>query len=235
MGETLDDYVISLVNFEVHQDACWNEEVVCSALDQIEKEEYNRVKCLNGLEKKSYNVVLSEEASNVSNVIVLDDVCSHGRSKDYFVESITSPITFNATLCYSWNDYIKGRCKDNPTVAMGAYTPTRVLNNSQKTYTPFTDVTDDYSKQCVNTVVGNQKRPIHVVLELGLRSAQLEWGVEACHMLDQSVKRSCHSNRCTLPDFLTVTEYACIVVTRKLLLCGNYAHQPNHHVDPKAV
>nr|CAD7265789.1 unnamed protein product [Timema shepardi] len=54
------------------------------------------------------------------------DICSHGRSKDYFVESITTPIIFNATLCYSWNDYIKGRCKDNPTVAMGAYTPTRL-------------------------------------------------------------------------------------------------------------
>nr|CAD7457225.1 unnamed protein product [Timema tahoe] len=213
MGETLDDYVISLVNFEVHQDACWNEEVVCSALDQIEKEEYNRVKCLNGLEKKSYNVVLSEEASNVSNVIVLDDVCSHGRSKDYFVESITSPITFNATLCYSWNDYIKGRCKDNPTVAMGAYTPTSAEQQSKDLYSIHGG---NYSLK-------------------GLRSAQLEWGVEACHMLDQSVKRSCHSNRCTLPDFLTVTEYACIVVTRKLLLCGNYAHQHNHHVDPKAV
>nr|CAD7461880.1 unnamed protein product [Timema tahoe] len=48
-----------------HQDDCWDEEVFCSALDQIEKEEYNRVKCLNELEKnKSYNVVLSKEASN---------------------------------------------------------------------------------------------------------------------------------------------------------------------------
>nr|CAD7437848.1 unnamed protein product [Timema bartmani] len=39
-----------------------------------------------------------------------------------------------------------------------------------------------------------------------LRSAQAEWGAEARHILDQSVKASCHSNRCTLPDFLTVTE-----------------------------
>nr|CAD7257967.1 unnamed protein product [Timema shepardi] len=39
-----------------------------------------------------------------------------------------------------------------------------------------------------------------------LRSAQPEWGEEACHIIDQSVKGSCHSNRCTLPDFLTVTE-----------------------------
>nr|CAD7449033.1 unnamed protein product [Timema bartmani] len=60
---------------EVHQDACWDEEVLCSTLDQIEKEEYNRVKCLNELEKnKSYNFVLSEEASNEPTVIVLNDV-----------------------------------------------------------------------------------------------------------------------------------------------------------------
>nr|CAD7457154.1 unnamed protein product [Timema tahoe] len=65
---------------EVHQDACLDEEVLCRALDQIEKKEYNRVKCLNELEKnKSYNVVLSEEASNEPNVIVLDGV---GRCED---------------------------------------------------------------------------------------------------------------------------------------------------------
>nr|CAD7448438.1 unnamed protein product [Timema bartmani] len=58
-----------------HQDACWDEEVLCSALDQIEKEKYNRVKCLNELEKnKSYSAVLSEETSNEPNVIVLEDV-----------------------------------------------------------------------------------------------------------------------------------------------------------------
>ncbi|CAG2067733.1 unnamed protein product, partial [Timema podura] len=68
--------------------------------------------------------------------IIISDVCSHGRSKDYFIESITSPIIFNATLCYSWNDYIKGRCKDNPTVAMGAYTPTRTLDFWQARNSP---------------------------------------------------------------------------------------------------
>nr|CAD7402484.1 unnamed protein product [Timema cristinae] len=46
---------------------------------------------------------------------------------------------------------------------------------------------------------------------------------------------SCHSNRCTLPDFLTVTEYACIVITRQLLLCGNYALQPTHHANSRDV
>nr|CAD7599074.1 unnamed protein product [Timema genevievae] len=65
---------------EVHQDACWDEKVLCSALDQIEKGDYNRIKCLNELEKnKSYNVVLWEEASNEPNVIVLEDV---GRCED---------------------------------------------------------------------------------------------------------------------------------------------------------
>nr|CAD7409607.1 unnamed protein product [Timema cristinae] len=45
------------------------------ALDLIEKEEYNRFKCLNELvNNKSYNVVLSEEPKNEPNVIVLDFV-----------------------------------------------------------------------------------------------------------------------------------------------------------------
>nr|CAD7412955.1 unnamed protein product [Timema cristinae] len=54
-----------------HQNTCWDEELLCGALDLNEKEEYNRVKCLNKFEKnKSYNVVLSEETINEPNVIV---------------------------------------------------------------------------------------------------------------------------------------------------------------------
>nr|CAD7448395.1 unnamed protein product [Timema bartmani] len=68
-----------------------------------------------------------------------------------------------------------------------------------------------------------------------IEAAQSEWVVEARHMLDQSVKGSSHRNRCTLPNFMKVTEFACIVVMRKPPLCGNYAPQPTHHADPKAV
>nr|CAD7574634.1 unnamed protein product [Timema californicum] len=60
-------------------------------------------------------------------------------------------------------------------------------------------------------------------------------GLEARHMLDQSVKGGCHTNRYTLPDFLTVTEYACIVITCQLLLCGNCAPQPTHHANSCCV
>nr|CAD7425701.1 unnamed protein product [Timema monikensis] len=66
-------------------------------------------------------------------------------------------------------------------------------------------------------------------------SAARVGGVEARHMLDQSVKSNCHSNRCTLSDFFTVTEYARIVVTRQLPPCGNYVPQPTHHADLKAL
>nr|CAD7265296.1 unnamed protein product [Timema shepardi] len=68
-------------------------EVLCSALDQIEKEEYNHVKCLNELVKnKSYNVVLAEEACNEPNVIVLDGV---GRLRTSAVELNTTSALAN--------------------------------------------------------------------------------------------------------------------------------------------
>ncbi|CAG2060286.1 unnamed protein product [Timema podura] len=70
---------------------------------------------------------------------------------------------------------------------------------------------------------------------LELRSARPEWEVEARHMLDQSVKGGYHSNRCTLPDFLTVTEYACLVVTSKLQLSGNHEPHPTHHANSSYV
>nr|CAD7573296.1 unnamed protein product [Timema californicum] len=53
------------------------------------------------------------------------DFCNHLRSKEYYVESLTSKRVFNATMCYSWIDYSKRRCYRNPTAAMGAYTPNR--------------------------------------------------------------------------------------------------------------
>nr|CAD7198850.1 unnamed protein product [Timema douglasi] len=53
----------------------------------------------------------------------MKNFCNHLRSKEYYVESLTSKRVFNATMCYSWIDYSKRRCYRNPTAAMGAYTP----------------------------------------------------------------------------------------------------------------
>nr|CAD7602252.1 unnamed protein product [Timema genevievae] len=110
--------------------------------------------------------------------------------------------------------------------------PSPALSNNQINLTTAGELikkrAGDKVKECMDV--------LEVCANKGLRSAQSEWGVdEARHMLDQSVKGSCHSNRCTLPDFLTVTEYACTVVTRQLPLCGSYAPQPTPHADPKAV
>nr|CAD7401514.1 unnamed protein product [Timema poppensis] len=72
--------------------------------------------------------------------------------------------------------------------------------------------------------------------DIGIKVSAAEVrGLEARHMLDQSVKGGCHTNRYTLPDFLIVTEYACIVITCQLLLCGNCAPQPTHHANSCCV
>ncbi|KOB73251.1 Protein turtle [Operophtera brumata] len=44
--------------------------------------------------------------------------CSHGRSYEFFDESINSEIPFLAYPCESWDKFDNGECKDNPT-AMG--------------------------------------------------------------------------------------------------------------------
>ncbi|XP_047111831.1 pancreatic triacylglycerol lipase-like [Schistocerca piceifrons] len=46
-------------------------------------------------------------------------VCSHGRSTEFFAESITTATGFNAHQCGSWNDYSSGSCDGNPTALMG--------------------------------------------------------------------------------------------------------------------
>ncbi|XP_049958113.1 lipase member H-like [Schistocerca serialis cubense] len=45
--------------------------------------------------------------------------CSHGRSTEFFAESITSGTGFKAYQCGSWNDYNAGNCASNPTALMG--------------------------------------------------------------------------------------------------------------------
>ncbi|XP_012552225.1 pancreatic lipase-related protein 2 isoform X2 [Bombyx mori] len=42
--------------------------------------------------------------------------CSHGRSTEFYGESITSKISFNAYPCDSWRNYEKGECKEDPTL-----------------------------------------------------------------------------------------------------------------------
>ena len=45
--------------------------------------------------------------------------CSHGRARDYFVESIRNPNCFKAQACSSWEVYENGGCKKNAIVKMG--------------------------------------------------------------------------------------------------------------------
>ncbi|XP_050673968.1 inactive pancreatic lipase-related protein 1-like [Leptidea sinapis] len=54
--------------------------------------------------------------------IVEQEACSHGRSCDLFVESISYASTdngFTSRLCESWDQYINGLCKDAPEAKMG--------------------------------------------------------------------------------------------------------------------
>lgn len=41
--------------------------------------------------------------------------CSHGRSCEFFEESINSEIPFLAYPCENWEKFDKGECRDNPT------------------------------------------------------------------------------------------------------------------------
>lgn len=48
----------------------------------------------------------------------ISEGCSHGRSYEFFDESINSEIPFLAYPCESWENFNNGECRDNPT-AMG--------------------------------------------------------------------------------------------------------------------
>ncbi|XP_046993990.1 lipase member H-like [Schistocerca americana] len=45
--------------------------------------------------------------------------CSHGRSTEFFAESITTGTGFKAYQCGSWDDFNAGNCASNPTALMG--------------------------------------------------------------------------------------------------------------------
>lgn len=53
-------------------------------------------------------------------------ICSHGRSHEYFNESISSE-GFVSKACDSWSHFTKGNCDDNITTVMGEYVDTRYL------------------------------------------------------------------------------------------------------------
>ncbi|XP_049958114.1 phospholipase A1 VesT1.02-like [Schistocerca serialis cubense] len=57
-------------------------------------------------------------------------VCSHGRSTEFFAESITTATGFNAHQCGSWNEYNSGSCDGNPTALMGE----TVSTSASRTY-----------------------------------------------------------------------------------------------------
>lgn len=54
--------------------------------------------------------------------------CSHGRSYEYFTESIDSSIPFKAYPCDSYDNFKRGRCLTNPTL-MGESTPRNALGS----------------------------------------------------------------------------------------------------------
>ncbi|KMQ95967.1 pancreatic triacylglycerol lipase [Lasius niger] len=47
------------------------------------------------------------------------EACSHGRSYEYFTESINSKTGFSATKCDSWDSYMNGKCANSQVVLMG--------------------------------------------------------------------------------------------------------------------
>lgn len=52
--------------------------------------------------------------------------CSHGRSYEYFTESIDSDVPFRAYPCDSYDNFKRGRCVSNPT-RMGEPTPNNII------------------------------------------------------------------------------------------------------------
>nr|CAD7199950.1 unnamed protein product [Timema douglasi] len=188
-----------------HKDACWDEEVFCSALDLIEKEEHNRVKCLNELEKnKGYNVVLSEEASNEPNVIALEGV---GRVEGELGEvkgvlRLRTAASCSVVTLYAKrpSEEVRAACSlpngegSNQFKKCGFVDvqPTPLITKGQKTsrgqwpwHTAlYQSKGIDLSYICGGSLISSK------AVITGLRSVQPEWGVEARHMLDQSVKGS---------------------------------------------
>lgn len=55
--------------------------------------------------------------------LVCLESCSHGRSHQFFAESIVRPDAFVAAQCASWMDFQLGKC-DNTTAVMGEFIST---------------------------------------------------------------------------------------------------------------
>ena len=51
--------------------------------------------------------------------------CSHGRSHEYFVESINGAVRFAARRCPSYDEFLAGRCEGEPEAEMGLDLDTR--------------------------------------------------------------------------------------------------------------
>ncbi|XP_070164926.1 pancreatic triacylglycerol lipase [Polyergus mexicanus] len=49
------------------------------------------------------------------------EACSHGRSYEYFTESINSKTGFSATKCDNWDSYMNGKCANSQVVFMGEH------------------------------------------------------------------------------------------------------------------
>lgn len=60
-------------------------------------------------------------ANNISNVLLLSVHCSHRRSYEYYIESITRRKAFEAVECSSWPTFHKrpALCANNPKSFMG--------------------------------------------------------------------------------------------------------------------
>nr|CAD7259002.1 unnamed protein product [Timema shepardi] len=94
--------------------------------------------------------------------------------------------------------------KDFPPNELKAPTPEIVRRLPQDTSTH--DAQQDWFDTRASANSKHRPEPKIILPDPRYRSVQPEWGVEAHHTLDQSVRRSCRSNRRTLPNFLTVIE-----------------------------
>ncbi|WAR22785.1 LIPR1-like protein [Mya arenaria] len=76
--------------------------------------------------------------------------CDHARARDYFIESITSTCRFTASLCRSYNAFVRGECpcRTTPCASMGFHAR---ANITQGVY--FLDTTDNSPDEtCFNGI-----------------------------------------------------------------------------------
>lgn len=74
-------------------------------------------------------------------IINTTEACSHGRSHQFFAESITNKQAFQAVPCDSWDNYKNGKCSDGQPISMGMHAPNTargVYYLNTKDSAPFT-------------------------------------------------------------------------------------------------